>query len=54
LKTKSSERVVPVHPQLIELGFLNYVVERRKEGEHPWADQARQVCSEVLDQRVFQ
>jgi hypothetical protein len=36
LKTKSSERVVPVHPQLIEIGFLNYVAERRKEGEQAW------------------
>jgi integrase len=36
LKTKSSERVVPVHPQLIEIGFLNYVEERRKEGEQAW------------------
>lgn len=31
LKTKSSERVLPVHPQLIEIGFLKYVAERRKE-----------------------
>lgn len=36
LKTKSSERVVPVHPQLIEMGFLNYVAERRKQGEQAW------------------
>jgi hypothetical protein len=36
LKTKSSERVVPVHPQLIEIGFLNYVAERRKEDEQAW------------------
>lgn len=36
LKTKSSERVVPVHPQIIEIGFLNYVAERRKEGEQAW------------------
>ena len=25
LKTKSSRRVVPIHPKLIELGFLNFV-----------------------------
>jgi integrase len=36
LKTKSSERVVPVHPQLIEIGLLKYVAERRKEGEQAW------------------
>ena len=36
LKTKTSERVVPVHPQLAELGFLNYVTARRKEGERAW------------------
>jgi hypothetical protein len=28
--------VVPVHPQLIELGFLDYVAARRKEGELAW------------------
>ncbi|WP_456763487.1 DUF6538 domain-containing protein [Bradyrhizobium sp. USDA 4463] len=36
LKTKSSERVIPVHPQLIEIGFLSYVAERRKDGEQAW------------------
>jgi integrase len=36
LKTKSSERVVPVHPELVNLGFLKYVAARRKEGEHAW------------------
>jgi len=36
LKTKSSERVVPVHPQLIEIGFLDYVALRRKDGEQAW------------------
>jgi integrase len=36
LKTKSSERVVPVHPQLIEIGFLDYVATRRKDGEQAW------------------
>jgi hypothetical protein len=36
LKTKSSERVVPVHPQLIEIGFLDYVSARRKLGEQVW------------------
>lgn len=28
LKTRSSERVVPIHPQLVKLGFLKYVAER--------------------------
>ena len=36
LKTKSSERVVPVHPQLIEIGFLKYVAERHKDGDQAW------------------
>ncbi|NOJ44731.1 site-specific integrase [Bradyrhizobium archetypum] len=36
LKTKTSERVVPVHPQLVALGFLKYVTARRKEGEQAW------------------
>jgi integrase len=36
LKTKSSERVVPVHPQLVKIGFLDYVSWRRKDGEHAW------------------
>ncbi|WP_316186334.1 MULTISPECIES: site-specific integrase [unclassified Bradyrhizobium] len=36
LKTKTSERVVPVHPQLVAIGFLKYVAERRKDGEHAW------------------
>lgn len=36
LKTKSSERVVPIHPELIKLGFLDYVAMRHKEGEHAW------------------
>lgn len=36
LKTKSSERVVPVHHQLVEIGFLKFVAERRKEGQQAW------------------
>lgn len=36
LKTKTSERVVPVHPQLVALGFLKYVEARRKEGDAAW------------------
>jgi hypothetical protein len=36
LKTQQSERVVPVHPQLVKLGFLKYVTARRKEGERAW------------------
>lgn len=30
LKTGSSERVVPIHPQLIKLGFIDYVKEQRR------------------------
>lgn len=36
LKTQQSERVVPVHPQLVSLGFLKYVAARRKEDERAW------------------
>jgi integrase len=36
VKTKVSERVIPVHPQLVQLGFLEYVAERRRAGEHAW------------------
>jgi integrase len=36
VKTKVSERVIPVHPQLVRLGFLEYVEERRRQGEHAW------------------
>ena len=37
LKTRTSERVVPVHPQLVELGFLEYVEAcRRDGGEKVW------------------
>jgi integrase len=36
LKTKVSERVVPVHPLLAQLGFLEYLAERRRDGEHAW------------------
>lgn len=31
-----SERVIPVHPQLVRLGFLEYANERKSEGEHAW------------------
>lgn len=33
VKTLSSERLVPIHPHLIELGLLNHVTERRKARE---------------------
>jgi len=33
LKNKSSERDIPIHPRLIELGFLRYVEERRRAGD---------------------
>jgi integrase len=34
LKTKSSQRVVPIHTQLVKLGFLKYVAEvRERDGE---------------------
>ena len=36
LKTKVSERVIPVHPQLVKLGFLKYVKERARDGDRAW------------------
>ena len=33
LKTASSERVVPVHPELLSLGFMEFVAGRRHAGE---------------------
>ncbi|WP_292033829.1 MULTISPECIES: site-specific integrase [unclassified Brevundimonas] len=33
LKTVSSERLVPVHPELLRLGFMKFVIRRRQEGE---------------------
>jgi integrase len=37
LKTDTSERVVPVHPEVIRLGFLTYVEERRRaDGADAW------------------
>ena len=33
LKTVSSERVVPVHFELIELGFIDFVAQRKRSGE---------------------
>jgi len=32
LKTKPSERVIPTHPSLVELGFLEYIEKQRKDG----------------------
>ncbi len=32
VKTKSSKRSVPIHPQLVELGFLQYVTHLKKQG----------------------
>jgi integrase len=32
LKTSSSRRTVPVHPELVRLGFLKYIEMRRKHG----------------------
>jgi len=36
VKTKASERVVPVHPQLVTLGFLKYVEGRASDGQQAW------------------
>jgi integrase len=36
LKTKSSRRTVPVHPELIRLGFMHYVTVRGARGADAW------------------
>lgn len=36
LKAKTSERVVPVHPELVRLGFLDYVAARAHDGQDAW------------------
>jgi integrase len=36
VKTKTSERVVPVHPQLVELGFLKFVEDRKRDSDQTW------------------
>ena len=36
VKTKASERVVPLHPELVRLGFLSYVAERARDGADAW------------------
>ena len=37
VKTDASERVVPVHPEVMRLGFISYVEERRKaDGADAW------------------
>jgi integrase len=33
LKNKSSDRIVPIHPQLIELGFMEFVNQQKKDRE---------------------
>ncbi|RYD75307.1 MAG: site-specific integrase, partial [Verrucomicrobiaceae bacterium] len=33
LKTASSARVVPIHPELVALGFMEFVAERKRAGE---------------------
>jgi integrase len=36
VKTETSERVIPVHPELRRLGFLEYVAARNSENETAW------------------
>lgn len=36
VKSKASERVVPVHPELVKLGFLDYVGWRARDGSSSW------------------
>ena len=33
LKTSSSERLIPIHPELLALGFMAFVTRRRQQGE---------------------
>ena len=34
LKTVTSRRRVPIHPQLVAIGFLDFVTQRKKAGKH--------------------
>jgi integrase len=36
LKTKSTARTVPLHPELIRIGFLRFVESRRSDGAEAW------------------
>jgi integrase len=36
VKTKASERVVPIHPELVRLGFLDYVAQRSRDSADAW------------------
>ena len=36
LKTDTSERVVPIHSELRKLGLLDYVEERKRDGDKAW------------------
>ncbi len=36
LKTKSTARTIPLHPELIRVGFLRFVDSRRAEGDNVW------------------
>lgn len=36
VKTLASLRVIPLHPELVRLGFLDYVAARRAEGSDAW------------------
>jgi integrase len=36
LKTKSTARTIPLHPELIRIGFLRFVESRRGEGAKAW------------------
>src|SRR5262245_41126480 len=42
LKTRTSARTVPVHPQLVRLGWLNYVEAIRRDGGEPQQCNAQQ------------
>lgn len=35
LKTKQSKREVPLHPELVKLGFMEFVSERQQDSKHP-------------------
>jgi integrase len=43
LKTESSQRLVPVHPQLVALGFVEFVEEQRLSGEQHLFTRAMQL-----------
>ena len=56
LKNRASERIIPIHPQLVELGFLDYCRRMRAKGDElfpEWEFRKGQKPSESASRRRF-